>query len=265
MLRRILAMIPALFGVTVLIFLAMRVLPGDPLAMIAGEGGSYILKEEELRAARTSLGFDKPLYRQYVDWIADVARGDFGKSFWRKEPIRDTIFRRAPISGQIALMAIVISWVVGLPVGIISAIWRNSIPDYITRVFVILFVAIPAFWVALVVVLLCVLLFSWRPPITIVYFWDDPIANLQLTLGPACVLGIGVAALMARMTRSSTLEVLHAWWCGATYCGMPSCLWSRYRVWRWGGYWADQSPWSGRSWCLAWARPWSLPSENGIG
>ena len=209
MLRRILAMIPALFGVTVLIFLAMRVLPGDPLAMIAGEGGSYILKDEELRAARTSLGFDKPLYRQYVDWIADVARGDFGKSFWRKEPIRDTIFRRAPISGQIALMAIVISWVVGLPVGIISAIWRNSIPDYITRVFVILFVAIPAFWVALVVVLLCVLLFSWRPPITIVYFWDDPIANLQMTLGPACVLGIGVAALMARMTRSSILEVLH--------------------------------------------------------
>jgi peptide/nickel transport system permease protein len=191
MLKRVLATIPALFGVTVLIFLAMRVLPGDPLAMIAGEGGSYILKDEELRAARTSLGFDKPLYRQYVDWIADVARGDFGKSFWRKEPIRETIFRRAPISGQIAFMAIVISWVVGVPVGIISAIWRNSIPDYITRVFVILFVAVPAFWVALVVVLVCVLLFSWRPPITIVYFWEDPLANLQMTLGPAFVLGIG--------------------------------------------------------------------------
>ena len=207
--RRVLASIPALFGVTVIIFLAMRVLPGDPLAMITGEGASYILKEEDLQAARASLGLDRPLHEQYLSWMADVARGELGKSFWRKEPIRDIILRRAPISGQIALMAIVISWLVGIPVGIVSAIWRNSIPDYVTRVFVIFFVAVPAFWVALVVVLVGVLLFTWRPPISIVYFWDDPLTNLQITLGPAFVLGIGVAAITARMTRSATLEVLH--------------------------------------------------------
>jgi peptide/nickel transport system permease protein len=207
--RRVLASIPALFGVTVLIFLAMRVLPGDPLAIITGEGASYILKEEDLQAARASLGLDKPLHEQYLRWMADVARGELGKSFWRKEPIRDIILRRAPISGQIALMAIVISWLVGIPVGIVSAIWRNSIPDYVTRVFVIFFVAVPAFWVALVVVLVGVLVFTWRPPIGIVYFWDDPLTNLQITLGPAFVLGIGVAAITARMTRSATLEVLH--------------------------------------------------------
>ena len=207
--RRLLASIPALFGVTVVIFLAMRVLPGDPLAMITGEGASYILKEEDLQAARASLGLDKPLHEQYLRWMADVARGELGKSFWRKEPIRDIILRRAPISGQIALMAIVISWLVGIPVGIISAIWRNSIPDYVTRVFVVFFVAVPAFWMALVIVLVGVLLFTWRPPIGIVYFWDDPLTNLQITLGPAFVLGIGVAAITARMTRSSTLEVLH--------------------------------------------------------
>ncbi|MBI4014208.1 MAG: ABC transporter permease [Candidatus Rokubacteria bacterium] len=207
--RRVLASIPALFGVTIIIFLAMRVLPGDPLAMITGEGASYILKEEDLRAARASLGLDRPLHEQYLSWMADVARGELGKSFWRKEPIRDIILRRAPISGQIALMAIVISWLVGIPVGIVSAIWRNSIPDYLTRVFVIFFVAVPAFWVALVVVLVGVLLFTWRPPIAIVYFWDDPLTNLQITLGPAFVLGIGVAAITARMTRSATLEVLH--------------------------------------------------------
>jgi peptide/nickel transport system permease protein len=207
--RRVLASIPALLGVTVLIFLAMRVLPGDPLAMITGEGASYVLKEEDLQAARASLGLDKPLHEQYLRWMADVARGELGKSFWRKEPIRDIILRRAPISGQIAFMAIVISWLVGIPVGIVSAIWRNSIPDYVTRIFVTFFVAVPAFWVALVVVLVGVLMFTWRPPIGIVYFWDDPLANLQLTLGPALVLGISVAALTARMTRSSTLEVLH--------------------------------------------------------
>lgn len=209
MLKRVFASIPALFGVTVLIFLAMRVLPGDPLAMITGEGASYVLKEEDLRAARASLGLDKPLHEQYLSWMANVARGELGKSFWRNEPIRDVIFRRAPISGQIALMAVVISWLVGVPIGIISAIWRNSVPDYITRVFVIFFVAVPAFWVALVVVLVGVLVFTWRPPIGIVYFWDDPLTNLQITLGPALVLGIGMAAITARMVRSSTLEVLH--------------------------------------------------------
>ncbi len=92
--RRVLASIPALFGVTVIIFLAMRVLPGDPLAMITGEGASYILKEEDLRAARASLGLDRPLHEQYLSWMADVARGELGKSFWRKEPIRDLILRR---------------------------------------------------------------------------------------------------------------------------------------------------------------------------
>jgi peptide/nickel transport system permease protein len=141
--------------------------------------------------------------------MADIARGDFGKSFWRKEPIRDLILRRAPITVEIALLAIVISWIVGIPVGIISAIWRNSLPDYATRFFVILFVAVPAFWMALVFVLVGVLVFTWRPPISIVYFWDNPIANMQMVLGPAATLGIGVAALTARMTRSSTLEVLH--------------------------------------------------------
>jgi peptide/nickel transport system permease protein len=209
LLRRVLASIPAIFGVTVLIFVAMRVLPGDPLAIIAGEGATFVLSDADVKAARASLGLDKPLYAQYLSWMADIARGDFGKSFWRKEPIRDLILRRAPITVEIALLAIVISWIVGIPVGIISAIWRNSLPDYATRFFVILFVAVPAFWMALVFVLMGVLVFTWRPPISIVYFWDNPIANLQMVLGPAAALGIGVAALTARMTRSSTLEVLH--------------------------------------------------------
>jgi peptide/nickel transport system permease protein len=207
--QRLLASLAALFGVTIVIFLAMRVLPGDPLAMIAGEGGAYVLKEDELRAVRASLGLDRPLYQQYLGWMADIARGDLGKSFWRKEPISELIARRAPISAQIAVMAIVISWLIGVPVGLLSALWRNSIPDYVARVFVILFVAVPAFWVALVAVLVGVLLFSWRPPISIVYFWDDPWTNLQMTLGPAFVLGLGVAAVTARMTRSATLEILH--------------------------------------------------------
>jgi peptide/nickel transport system permease protein len=207
--HRLLIAIPTLFGVTLLIFIAMRVLPGDPLAAISGEGGgTYVLSKEQLQAARVSLGLDRPYVVQYLDWVRDILRGDLGKSFWRGEPIRELIFRRAPISGQIALMAIILSWVIGLPVGLVGALWRNSWTDYASRLMVTLFMAIPSFWVGLMVVLSLVLAFTWRPPLTIVYLWDDPIRNLQMTAGPALVLGVALAAMMARITRSSVLEVL---------------------------------------------------------
>jgi len=185
------------------------VLPGDPLAAISGEGGgSYVLSQEQLQAARASLGLDRPYVVQYLDWLKDVLRGDLGKSFWRGEPIRELIFRRGPITGQIALMAVILSWIIGLPVGLVGAVWRNSWTDYVFRFVVVLFMAIPSFWVGLMIVLSLILAFTWRPPLTIVYLWDDPIRNLQMTAGPALVLGIALAAMMARITRSSVLEVL---------------------------------------------------------
>jgi peptide/nickel transport system permease protein len=204
------ASVPTLFGVTVLIFIAMRVIPGDPISMITSEGGmNYALSEEEINTVRRSLGLDRPYHEQYLAWMGDVFKGELGRSFWRQEPIRDQILRRAPITGQIALMAIALSWVIGLPIGILSAIKRNKLPDYVSRVFVIFFVAVPAFWVALLIVLAGVLIFNWRASLTIIYFWEDPRRNLEITLGPAIVLGLGVAALTARMARSATLEVLH--------------------------------------------------------
>jgi peptide/nickel transport system permease protein len=207
--QRLLIAVPTLLGVTLLIFIAMRVLPGDPLAAISGEGGgSYVLSQEQLQAARASLGLDRPYVVQYLDWLKDVLRGDLGKSFWRGEPIRELIFRRGPITGQIALMAVILSWIIGLPVGLVGAVWRNSWTDYVFRFVVVLFMAIPSFWVALMIVLSLVLAFTWRPPLTIVYLWDDPIRNLQMTAGPALALGIALAAMMARITRSSVLEVL---------------------------------------------------------
>ncbi len=185
--QRLLIAVPTLLGVTLLIFTAMRVLPGDPLAAISGEGGgSYVLSQEQLQAARVSLGLDRPYAVQYLDWLKDILRGDLGKSFWRGEPIRELIFRRGPITGQIAVMAMILSWLIGLPVGLAGALWRNSRTDYVFRF----------------------LAFTWRPPLTIVYLWDDPIRNLQMTAGPALALGIALAAMMARITRSSVLEVL---------------------------------------------------------
>lgn len=209
-LNRLLIAIPTLIGITILIFLAMRVLPGDPLAIITSESaGSYVLNDEEVAAMRASLGLDKPLYRQYLDWMGQVVRGDLGSSFWTKEPISALILRRGPITMQIALMAILFSWLVGVPLGMLSAMWRNSLFDYLSRLGITLFIAVPSFWVGLLIILFTVLVFTWRPPLSIVQLWEDPLANLSMTVLPAFALGVGLAAGQARMTRSSALEVLY--------------------------------------------------------
>lgn len=209
-LNRLLIAIPTLIGITILIFLAMRVLPGDPLAIIMSESsGSYVLNDEEVAAARASLGLDKPLYQQYLEWMGQVVRGDLGSSFWTKEPISALILRRGPITMQIALMAVLFSWLVGVPIGMLSAIWRNSLFDYLSRLGITLFIAVPSFWVGLLIILFTVLVFTWRPPLSIVQLWEDPVANLSMTVLPAFALGLGLAAGQARMTRSSALEVLY--------------------------------------------------------
>jgi peptide/nickel transport system permease protein len=209
-LSRLAAAIPTIIGITLLIFIAMRILPGDPIAVISSEGaGTQRLSDEQLAYARASLGLDRPYWLQYASWIGDVVRGNFGTSFWRGEPIRETILRRGPITAQIALMAIVLSWLLGVPVGLLSALKRNSPVEYGVRVLVTLFMAIPSFWIGLTVVLIGVLVFTWRPPLSIVYFWDDPVKNLQMTIGPAFALGVGLAAVNARMVRATVLEVLH--------------------------------------------------------
>lgn len=210
MMRRLVLAVPTLFGITVLIFIAMRILPGDPLSVIATEGGGqYTLTDDELEAARASLGLDRPLYQQYGSWIADVLRGDLGYSFWGDTPIRETVIRRGAISMEIAVLAVLVSWLVGIPLGILSATHRNSWVDHALRVLMTLLMAIPSFWIGLTVIMLLVTNFAWRPPLTIAQLWDDPVHNLQMVIGPALALGIGLAAGLARLTRSSVLESLH--------------------------------------------------------
>jgi peptide/nickel transport system permease protein len=208
--RRLLTAIPTLFGITVLIFIAMRILPGDPLARVGGEGqGQYQLSDEELKAARTSLGLDRSLPEQYLSWMADVARGDLGHSFWNAEPIRDLVVRRGAISLEIAVLAVALSWLIGVPAGILSATRRNGVADYVTRLLMTLCLAIPSFWIGLITVLILVLAFTYRPPLTITELWQNPLTNLQMIIGPAIALGLGLGAGLARMTRSSVLEALH--------------------------------------------------------
>lgn len=203
-------MIPTLIGITILIFLAMRVLPGDPLAMIVSEAaGIYVLSEEEVETLRASLGLDQPYYIQYLSWMGEVIRGDLGSSFWTGEPISALLLRRGPITAQIAIMAVIFSWLIGVPLGMLSAMLRNTVFDHISRVTFTIFIAVPSFWIGLLIILATVLWFTWRPPLMIVQVWEDPIANLSMTSLPALALGLGLAAATARMARSAALEVLY--------------------------------------------------------
>lgn len=210
-LNRILIAIPTIVGITIIIFFAMRILPGDPLALVTDSttGTQQRLTDEEVHKLRESLGLNDPYYVQYGRWMRDVVRGDFGTSFWRGEPIRELILRRGPISLQIAVMAVVFSWLIGVPLGILSATHRNGWLDLLSRGLSTFFLAVPPFWIGLVIVLVGVLWFTWRPPLSIVYLQDDPVRNLQMTAGPAFALGLGLSAGMARLTRSSILEALH--------------------------------------------------------
>ncbi|MGH2532118.1 MAG: ABC transporter permease [Thermomicrobiales bacterium] len=208
--RRVVVSIPTLIGVTLLIFGVMRILPGDPTSVMFGTATLTVLSESDQQRFREDLGLDDPLYQQYLSWMGDIATGDLGNSFWRTDSIADMIKTRGPISVQIALMAIVISWLIGIPLGILSAVKRNSFRDNAIRGFAAIFLAIPEFWLAVVAILIGVLYFSWRPPVELTYLWENPWTNFQMTIGPALAMGMVAGAYLTRITRSSVLEVFHS-------------------------------------------------------
>ena len=195
-------------GVSIVVFLVMRILPGDPLVAIFGPEGFTKLSEQERAHYMAELGLSDPLWVQYFNWVKDIARGDFGRSFFRAESIADMILRRGPLTAEIAFISVVLSWLVGIPVAVISALRPNSAADNISRFFSILFLAVPGFWLGMMIVLASLFWFGYRPPLAGVSLWADPVANLQIVIGPAVVLGLGQAAYIARMSRSSLLEAI---------------------------------------------------------
>ena len=208
-LRRILISIPALIGVSILIFFFMRILPGDVVdAMVTDETGAMVFTDEQRESIEESLGLNRPLHIQYLGWMKDVVTGDLGYSFWTKISVGEHVRRRAPMTLEIAILSLIISWVMGLPIGILAAINRNSIGDYFSRGIVILFLAIPSFYAALAFLIFFVLFFTWRPPVEVIFFWQNPIQSLYVALPAAIAIGTGMAAVVARMTRSSILEVI---------------------------------------------------------
>lgn len=195
-------------GVSIMVFVVMRILPGDPLVAIFGPEGMTKLTEEQRASYMAELGLSDPLWVQYLRWVKDIIQGDFGHSFFRSESVADMILRRGPLTAEIALISVVLSWLVGIPVAIISALKPNTVADSVARFVSILFIAVPGFWVGMLIVLALLFWFGYRAPMAGVGFFTDPLANLQIVIGPAIVLGLGQAAYIARMGRSSLLEVI---------------------------------------------------------
>jgi peptide/nickel transport system permease protein len=196
------------FGVSIMVFVVMRILPGDPLVAIFGPDGFTKLSEQERAGYMRELGLSDPLWVQYLGWIKDIIAGDFGRSFFRAESVAEMVARRGPLTAQIALLSVILSWLVGIPVAIISALRPNTVADSVVRFISILFIAVPGFWVGMLIVLALLFWFGYRAPLAGVGFFTDPLANLQIVIGPAIVLGLGQAAYIARMGRSSLLEVI---------------------------------------------------------
>ncbi len=195
-------------GVSIIVFLVLRVLPGDPLVAIFGMEGFTKLTAAERARYLAQLGLSDPLPIQYLHWIRDILTGSFGHSFFRAESVAQMMARRAPLTAEIALISVVLSWIVGLPVAIISALRPNSIGDNIARFLSILFLAVPGFWLGMLIVLALLFWFGYRAPLAGASLLEAPWRNLQVVIGPAVVLGLGQAAYIARMARSSLLEVI---------------------------------------------------------
>ena len=198
----------AVVGVSIVVFVVLRILPGDPLIAIFGPEGFTKLSDAERARYMADLGLSDPLPVQYLHWVQDIVRGNLGHSFFRSESVAEMVARRGPLTAEIALISVVLSWLVGIPVAVISALRPNSLGDNVARFLSILFLAVPGFWLGMLIVLGLLFVFGYRAPLASVSLIDDPWANLQIVIGPAIVLGLAQAAYIARMARSSLLEVI---------------------------------------------------------
>ena len=202
-LKRVLLMVPTLFLVTVFVFLLMHLRSGDVVIQML-EGYAYA---ETVEALRHELGLDKPLYEQYLTWMGGVLQGDLGRSLWTKESILAEFARRFPVTLELTLLTIIISVTFGVGVGILSAIRQESWIDYIGRVVAIMALAMPVFWLAILVVVIPAIYWRWTPLWTYVTLTADPLENLKIMIFPALVFGLSRAGPIMRIMRSSMLEV----------------------------------------------------------
>ena len=206
-LKRVGLFVPTVLLLTIIVFVLMSLIPGDPALAILSDGeGSYTQKE--LDDLRRELGTDRQIPVQYVDWVAGALRGDFGDSLWFHAPVMTELKDRIPRTLELAVLAIVLAVVLSVPLGILSAIRPDGLLDYVVRIFTLVGVSIPNFLAAILLILFLVRVFGWLPPLGYVDLWNDPLTNLKQMAFPALALAFYDMAFIARVTRSSMMEIL---------------------------------------------------------
>ena len=206
--RRLLALVPTLLFASLIVFLTVRLIPGDVIDMMLAQNDISADKKSrhQLEAA---LGLDTPLPLQYLRWLGGIVlRGDLGHSLWQNTPVTSLLAERMPVTFELGLLALIVAVTVALPIGILAAIRQDTIGDYIGRSFSILMLAVPSFWLGTLVIVFPSIWWGWSPEIHYISFWKNPIGNIGQMILPAVILGCALSAVTMRMTRTMMLEVL---------------------------------------------------------
>ena len=209
LIRRLLLTIPALFMLTILVFLAAHFIPGDVVDYLVTSLGPQTGGRVDEEALRRSLGLDVPVHVQYGRWMRDIfLHGTFGESLIGQWSIEERILGRLPVTIELGAMAIAIALVIALPVGIYSAIRQDTATDYLGRTIAVIGMATPNFWLGIMIMLFPAIWWGWSPSVELITFTDDPLGNLGMFFIPGLILGTGMSAAIMRMTRTMMLEVL---------------------------------------------------------
>jgi len=209
LLRRLLSLIPTLFLVTVIVFIVIRLVPGNIIDLMVSQHEYSMEGSGGREQIRSALGLDRPLYAQYGIWLKDIVlKGDLGKSLWTRMDVSAQIGARIQTTLELGIIAIVFALILAIPIGVYSAIRQDTIGDYVGRTIAILGLAIPNFWLGTMVIVFPSLWWNWSPPVQLIKFTEDPWGNLGMFILPGVVLGLSMASTTMRMMRTMMLEVL---------------------------------------------------------
>ena len=209
-LRRLVLFVPTLVGASILIFVLMRLVPGDIAEILVYQTGSEssAVQTKQIQQIRRELGLERPIATQYLDWIAGAARGDFGQSYVQRRPVMDILRERFPRSMELALLTLVLAIAWAIPLGVISAVRQNGPLDYLARLVSLSGLSLPLFFTGALILYGLVRIFHWLPPLEFVSFTEDPLENLKQLIWPALAQAYYISAPITRLTRSQMLEVV---------------------------------------------------------
>jgi len=199
--------IPTIVGVTLIVFLMIQLIPGSIIEQMLSQM-EHQYQESDVQVMREAMGIDVPLHVQFGRWVTGVVRGDLGKSLWSGVPVMDQVMRKLPVSFELGVLSLLISLIVAIPVGVYSAIRQDTVGDYLARSFAILALAVPAFWIATLLMVYPSIWWDWTPQLEYIPFTVDPLRNLGQFIVPSIIIGLAMTGTSMRMTRTMMLESL---------------------------------------------------------